>query len=72
MVFQSSRELTAATWGKDIAQTLLKCNTVLAKIEQEGPSAGSDFQSLHRVAIALKSAFRNVWKDPVSDVFDVG
>jgi cohesin loading factor subunit SCC2 len=65
---QSARELTAVTWGQELAIALRQCNASLRHrddSEDEQPS----FLPFGRKA---KSALRDVWKEAAADVFDIG
>jgi cohesin loading factor subunit SCC2 len=65
---KSARELTAVTWGQELAIALKQCNTSLHHcddLEDEKPSV---LPFLRKV----KSALRDVWKEAVIDVFDIG
>ncbi|KAG6862885.1 radiation sensitive protein rad9, partial [Termitomyces sp. T159_Od127] len=68
----SARELTAATLGQELAAGLKQINTWI-----DDPSADDDLNlkdqsKLEPFGQRLKSALRDVWKEPASDVFDIG
>ncbi|KAG1898204.1 uncharacterized protein F5891DRAFT_490571 [Suillus fuscotomentosus] len=61
--YDSANDLTAATWGQELAVAL----------KQLSSSAQEDDEGLQSKLYAkLKSALRDVWKDMSNDVFDVG
>ncbi|KAG0704778.1 hypothetical protein DFH29DRAFT_981273 [Suillus ampliporus] len=61
--YDSANDLTAATWGQELAVALKQ----LSNSEQQ------ESKGLHSNLYAkLKSALREVWKDMSNDVFDVG
>ena len=65
---KSARELTAVTWGQELAIALKQCNASLRHcddVEEERPSL---LPFLRKV----KSALRDVWKEAAIDVFDIG
>jgi cohesin loading factor subunit SCC2 len=60
---KSANDLTAATWGQELAVAL----------KQLSSSAQGDGEGLQSKLYAkLKSALREVWKDMSNDIFDVG
>ncbi|KAG1749340.1 hypothetical protein EDB19DRAFT_1682083 [Suillus lakei] len=61
--YDSANDLTAATWGQELAVALKQLST---SAEEEGKGLQS------RLYAKLKSALREVWKDMSNDVFDVG
>lgn len=61
--YDSANDLTAATWGQELAVALKQLNS---SAQEEGEGLQS---KLHA---RLKSALREVWKDMSNDVFDVG
>lgn len=66
--YESARELTAVTWGQELAIALKQCNASLRHcddLEDEKPSL---LPFLRKV----KSALRDVWKEATIDVFDIG
>jgi len=68
LVFQSARELTAATLGHELASVLQQVNTRL-----ENGDMDDDLRSkTHAFGQRVKGALREVWKDPSTDVFDIG
>jgi hypothetical protein len=64
---QSARELTAVTWGQELAIALKQCNTSL-RHRDDFEDEPSSLLSFRRKA---KAALREVWKE-VTDVFDIG
>ncbi|KAG6853818.1 hypothetical protein C0991_001064 [Blastosporella zonata] len=68
----NARELTAATLGQELAAALKQINTWI-----EDPNGDDDLNLKDQSKLApfgqrLKSALRDVWKDPATDVFDIG
>ncbi|KAG2365159.1 hypothetical protein BDR07DRAFT_1607621 [Suillus spraguei] len=60
--YDSANDLTAATWGQELAVALKQ----LGSSAQEGEGLQS------KLYAKLKSALREVWKDMSNDLFDVG
>ncbi|KAG2340137.1 hypothetical protein BDR05DRAFT_553803 [Suillus weaverae] len=60
--YDSANDLTAATWGQELAVAL----------KQLGSSAQDDEGLRSKLHAKLKSALREVWKDMSNDVFDIG
>jgi len=73
--FQSARELTAAILCHELAAALKQVNLIIEQGDDEDELGmpGSRAESKH-VAFGkkLKDALREVWKDPGTDVFDIG
>ncbi|KAI0317644.1 hypothetical protein OF83DRAFT_1120276 [Amylostereum chailletii] len=72
--YDSARELTAVTWGQELAIALKTCNVTLS-----GADDGDNLQlpkaqppKFLSFATKVKSALREVWKDALNDVFDIG
>ncbi|KAG2115459.1 hypothetical protein DEU56DRAFT_932992 [Suillus clintonianus] len=61
--YDSANDLTAATWGQELAVALKQLG---ASAQEEGMGPQS------KLYAKLKSALREVWKDVSNDVFDVG
>ncbi|KZW01563.1 hypothetical protein EXIGLDRAFT_738517 [Exidia glandulosa HHB12029] len=70
--YDSAQELTAASWGYEIAALLPRCESLLRKIAEEGSKSGVDEAKITTIAQKLKAAMRGVWKSASNDVFDVG
>jgi cohesin loading factor subunit SCC2 len=58
-------DLTAATWGQELAVALKQLNL------QQKESDSLQPEQMHLYA-RLKSALSEVWKDSSNDVFDIG
>lgn len=58
-------DLTAATWGQELAVTLKQLNLQ----QKENDVLQPEQMALYA---RLKSALSNVWKDSSNDVFDIG
>ncbi|KAI0064180.1 hypothetical protein BV25DRAFT_1934347 [Artomyces pyxidatus] len=72
--YDSARELTAVTWGQELAMALRQCN---AAVSDGGDGDDLDLiqgggQKMLPFARKVKTALRDVWKDAATDVFDVG
>jgi cohesin loading factor subunit SCC2 len=65
---QSARELTAVTWGQELAITLKQCSASL----RHRDDSEDEQPSLLPFGRKVKSALRDVWKEAAADVFDVG
>ena len=65
---KSARELTAVTWGQELAIALKQCNSSLRHRDDLEDEKLSLLPFLRRV----KSALRDVWKEAAIDVFDIG
>ncbi|KAI0051083.1 hypothetical protein FA95DRAFT_1554896 [Auriscalpium vulgare] len=71
--YDSARELTAVTWGQELAIALRQCDSILSHGD------GDDLDLIQNgdpktlpFAQTVKSALRDVWKDAATDVFDIG
>ncbi|KAH9175682.1 hypothetical protein EDB89DRAFT_2135583 [Lactarius sanguifluus] len=69
--YESARELTAVTWGQELAIALRQCNTSLRYCDDPDSSEAKQ-SSLHPFGRRVKSALRDVWKEAATDVFDIG
>ena len=67
---QSARELTAASWARDLALTLPRCESLLARLAEEGNN--TELKTMQSIGNKMKGAMRSVWKGAANDVFDVG
>jgi cohesin loading factor subunit SCC2 len=65
---QSARELTAVTWGQELANALRQCNASL----RHRDDSEDEQPSLLPFGRKSKSALRDVWKEAAADVFDIG
>ncbi|KAG5351628.1 hypothetical protein C0989_005551 [Termitomyces sp. Mn162] len=68
----SARELTAATLGQELAAGLKQINIWIDERNADDDLNLKDQSKLEPFGQRLKNALRNVWKEPVSDVFDIG
>ena len=71
-MMQSARELTAATLGQELAAGLRQINIWIDDPNADDDLNLKDQSKLEPLGQRLKSALRDVWKEPVSDVFDIG
>ncbi|KAG8957597.1 Sister chromatid cohesion protein 2 [Tulasnella sp. 419] len=69
--YDSAQELTAASWGQELARALMRCDSLLSKMS-EAEEDSPDYQELWKLAVRLQSTLRDVWKQSHADVFDVG
>ncbi|KAG8885372.1 Sister chromatid cohesion protein 2 [Tulasnella sp. 332] len=70
--YASAHELTAATWGQDLARTLGRCESILNKMSAEFDSSAAEQKQMVEIASRLKISLYDVWKETSTDVFDVG
>ncbi|KAA1473731.1 hypothetical protein DENSPDRAFT_882264 [Dentipellis sp. KUC8613] len=70
--YDSARELTAVTWGQELANVLKQCNNILSDGGDDMNLIKADNTKLLLFGGRLKTALRDVWKDSGNDVFDVG
>ncbi|KAG9034044.1 Sister chromatid cohesion protein 2 [Tulasnella sp. JGI-2019a] len=70
--YASARELTAATWGHDLARTLSRCESIVSKMSVEPMSSSAELEQMLEFATRLKASLHDVWKEATADVFDVG
>ncbi|KAG6888734.1 hypothetical protein C0995_006386 [Termitomyces sp. Mi166 len=68
----SARELTAATLGQELAAGLKQINSWIADPNADDDLNLKDQSKLEPFGQRLKSALRDVWKEPAADVFDIG
>ncbi|KZT19995.1 ARM repeat-containing protein [Neolentinus lepideus HHB14362 ss-1] len=68
--YDSARELTAVAFGHELAFALKQLNSWIQPDEEFDPKV--DRTEILPFAQKIKSALRDVWKDPATDVFDVG
>lgn len=69
---QSARELTAATWGRELAAALKEMDVKIQDPEEQALGSKADMQKYLTFGFKIKETLRNIWTDPSSDVFDVG
>lgn len=69
---QSARELTAATWGQELAVALKQANVWIQDPEEEELGTKADRKRAMEFGKNVKVALREVWIDPATDVFDIG
>jgi cohesin loading factor subunit SCC2 len=65
---QSARELTAATWGQELALVLRQYNLMVTSDDE--PKA--KLEQMLILGRKVKEAMQGVWKDPGNDIFDTG
>ncbi|KAF8968942.1 hypothetical protein BDZ97DRAFT_1797116 [Flammula alnicola] len=70
--YDSARELTAATLGQELAAALKHVHGWIEHPEADEDLNIKDETQLQAFGQRLKTALREVWKDPSSDVFDIG
>ncbi|EJD50599.1 hypothetical protein AURDEDRAFT_182486 [Auricularia subglabra TFB-10046 SS5] len=70
--YDSAQELTAASWGYEIAILLPRCESILRSITEDGAGSKSEAASIREIGQKMKQAMRTVWKGASNDVFDVG
>ena len=68
---QSARELTAVTWGQELAIALGQCNTSIRYCDDPDSSEAKQ-PSMQLFGRRVKLALRDVWKEAATDVFDIG
>lgn len=71
-ILQSARELTAATWGRELAFALKEMNIRIQDPEEQALGSKADVQRTLTFGVRIKQTLRNIWTDPAGDVFDVG
>jgi cohesin loading factor subunit SCC2 len=71
ILLQSARELTAATWGQELAIALKQTNILIQDPEEELGSK-ADRQNVLSFGLKIKNALRDIWTDHATDVFDIG
>ena len=72
MIHQSARELTAATLGQELASALKQVNAWIDQSEDDDDLNIKDESKTLAFGQKIKTALREVWKDPSNDVFDIG
>ncbi|KAJ3525731.1 hypothetical protein NMY22_g10453 [Coprinellus aureogranulatus] len=73
--YESARELTAASLCQELAACLKQVNVHLDHPDEDDDlnlRGRKDQDKLLAFGEKLKSALREVWKDPATDVFDIG
>ncbi|KZP26313.1 hypothetical protein FIBSPDRAFT_1040859 [Athelia psychrophila] len=70
--FDSARELTAATWGRELAAALKDMDIRIQDPEEQALGSKADIQKSFTFGLKIKHTLRNIWTDPSSDIFDVG
>ncbi|RDB15317.1 Protein rad9 [Hypsizygus marmoreus] len=68
----SARELTAATLGHELAAALKQVNGWITDPDGDEDLNLKDPAKLRLFGQKIKTALRDVWKDPATDVFDIG
>jgi cohesin loading factor subunit SCC2 len=69
---QSARELTAATWGQELAAALKQVNILIEDPEEEELGSKTHRQNVISFGVKIKNALRDNWTDHATDVFDIG
>ena len=69
---QSARELTAATFGQELASALRQVNGWITNPDHDEDLNLKDKGKLIELGSKLKTALREVWKDSGTDIFDIG
>jgi hypothetical protein len=69
---QSARELTAATFGQELASALRQVDGWITDPDHDEDLNLKDKSKLIELGNKLKTALREVWKDPGTDIFDIG
>jgi cohesin loading factor subunit SCC2 len=64
--------LTAALLGQELSNALKRVNISLEHPDNDEELNLKDSNKLLAFGQRLKAALRDVWKDPATDVFDVG
>ncbi|KAF8073449.1 hypothetical protein FPV67DRAFT_1559883 [Lyophyllum atratum] len=67
-----ARELTAATLGQELAAGLKQVNAWIADPDGDEDLNLKDQSKLEPFGQRVKNALRDVWKEPATDVFDIG
>ncbi|EDR13190.1 uncharacterized protein LACBIDRAFT_292430 [Laccaria bicolor S238N-H82] len=70
--YDSARELTAATLGQELASALKQVNAWIDQSEDDDDLNIKDESKTLAFGQKIKTALREVWKDPSNDVFDIG
>ncbi|KAG5642305.1 hypothetical protein DXG03_003025 [Asterophora parasitica] len=68
----SACELTAATLGQELAAALKNVNSWIADPDGDEDLNLKDQSKLEPFGQRVKNALRDVWKEPSTDVFDIG
>lgn len=69
---QSAQELSAAVFGQELSQALKQLNVWITNPDDDDDLNLKDPSAMLALGRKVKAALRDIWKDPVSDVFDVG
>ncbi|OBZ71396.1 Protein rad9 [Grifola frondosa] len=70
--YDSARELTAVTWGHELALVLQQCDRMIVNSGDGDFDSRVDRSKLLLFGLKVKDALRNLWEDAASDVFDMG
>lgn len=70
--FKSARELSAVTWGQELAIALRRCNASLSNDGDDIDLIKANNPQMLSFGVKVKSALRDVWEDATTDVFSVG
>lgn len=72
MLIQSARELLAALLGQELAGALQQLQKSIEMPELDDDLDIKDGNKLQAFGRKVRGALRDVWKDPPTDVFDIG
>ncbi|KAF8621415.1 hypothetical protein AX15_007826 [Amanita polypyramis BW_CC] len=70
--YDSAKELTAATFGQELASALRQVNSWITDPDHDEDLNLKDRGKLIELGNKLKAALREVWKDSGTDIFDIG
>ncbi|KAJ7070155.1 hypothetical protein C8F01DRAFT_1364201 [Mycena amicta] len=70
--YDSARELSAATFGYELAVALERINLSISHPDEDEDLILQDSSKLEAFGKKVKSALHTVWKDQAADVFDAG
>lgn len=69
---QSARELTGVTLGQELAAALKIVTGWIENPESDEHAVSREEGKVELFGKRMKTALREVWKDPSGDVFDIG
>lgn len=72
ILIQSARELLAALLGQELAGALQQLQKWIEMPELDDDLDIKDGNKLQAFGRKVRGALRDVWKDPPTDVFDIG
>jgi cohesin loading factor subunit SCC2 len=70
--FQSARELQAAILGQEFAAALKRINHWVSEADESSPHPKVGRRELLAFGSKMKDALRDIWKEPPTDVFNIG